>query len=73
MNGTSIPKSVYLNTLSDRRTNEKMERPTPMKTEEAWNGLCSVAADADDYKGNILMIHQCRNCQYCYNKTFEWT
>jgi hypothetical protein len=50
INDTHIPALVYEwhpDIQKKRRsTKEKMERTTPLQTEQAWNGLCPVADDA---------------------------
>ena len=51
MNDTCIPSycmdAVHL-AEQNRSTKEKMDRPTPMKTEQALNGLYPAVAAADE-------------------------
>jgi hypothetical protein len=63
MNDTQNPNLMCENTPTDtqnRPTHEKMGRPTPVKIEEAWNGLyfVRVGVGGDDN----------RNKQYTYSK-----
>jgi hypothetical protein len=37
-----------------RSTKEKTDRPTPMKKQQAWNGLYRAAAVADDVTAQYL-------------------